>query len=66
VNDWLTLKVERTVTRGSFVVSRGLPLDPTGWDSDRGKNADDTHLEAEIRGPAHHLLKLYQIYFSTV
>jgi hypothetical protein len=66
VNDWLTLKVESTITRGALVATSGEPLDPTGWDLYRGKNADDTHLEGEIRGPAHHLLKLYQSYFQTV
>jgi hypothetical protein len=66
VDDWLTLKVEETDTRGALVARLGIPLDPTGSDLYRGKNADDTYLRAEIRGPAHHLLTLYQIYFETV
>jgi hypothetical protein len=66
VDDWLTLKVEKTETRGAFIARRGIPLDPTGWDSDRGKNTNDTYFRAEIRGPAHHFLKIYQIYFETV
>ena len=66
VNDWLALKVEERLTRGAFMATQGKPSDPTGWDLWRGKNADDTYLRAEIRGPAHHLLKLYQIYFETV
>ena len=66
VDDWLTLKVERTITRGAMVAREGRPVDPTDWDLYRGKNADDTHLSAEIRGPAHHLLKIYRIYFEAI
>jgi hypothetical protein len=66
VDDWLTLKIEKTDTRGALMATQGKPVDPTGWDSGRGKNSDDIHLIAEIRGPAHHLLKLYQIYFEAV
>jgi hypothetical protein len=66
VDDWLMLKVEVTDTRGALVAREGKPLDHTDWDRFRGKNADDTYLMAEIRGPAHHLLKIYRIYFETV
>jgi hypothetical protein len=66
VNDWLTLKVGETHTRGVFMATQGKPVKPRRWDLFRGKNADDTYLRAEIRGPAHHLLKLDQIYFATV
>jgi hypothetical protein len=66
VDNWLSLKVEKTDTREALMLKEGKPIDPTGWDFGRGKNSDDTYITAEIRGPGQHLLKLYRKYFETV
>jgi hypothetical protein len=66
IDDWFSLKVEETETREAMATRLKEPVDPTGWDSGRGKNPKDMYIRAEIRGPSHHLLRLYQVYFETV
>ena len=66
VDDWFTIKVGEVITRKEIVMEEGKPVDPTGWDRGRGKYPEDTYIRGEIRGPAEHLLKMYQIFFSTV
>jgi hypothetical protein len=58
--------IEETETRGGLMARQRKPVDPTGWDTDRGKEPDDIYIRAEIRGPAHQLLKLYRKYFETI
>jgi hypothetical protein len=66
VDDWLSLKLEVIEKRGVLMARQGKPVDPMGWDTERGKEPDDTFIEAEIRGPAHQLLRLYRKYFETI
>lgn len=66
VSDWLALRASKTETRQEVVTRLGEPVDPTGWDSGRGKYPEDIYIQAEIRGPANYLLELYRRYFETV
>jgi len=66
MNDWIILNVKDTTTREVVLAREGKPADSTEWDIGRGRNPEDIYVVAEVRGPAHHLRKIYRTYFGTV
>jgi hypothetical protein len=64
--EWVFVSFEKLETREAVVARERKPIDPAGWDTGRGMEANDLHVRGEVRGPSDQLLKLLRRYFEAV